>query len=193
MKIKPDSRGGVVMELGAQEAKIPSLETALSAFHLKKILVPVDFSERSGKALQYAICFAEQFQAELMLLHVVQTYPIVPETGALDIEWVQSAWEDLEALRRSIPDSVKSQALVRRGEISAEIIDAAEELDIDLVILSTRGRTGFEHFLFGSASEKVLRRACCPVLVLREPEHEFIVGARESGRTAGDKIQKSAG
>ena len=85
MKFKPTNKpGGVVVELGPKEAQLPvtsaERETAaLPVFKLKKILVPVDFSDCSNKALQYAIPFAKQFDAELTLLHVVQPYLPVPE------------------------------------------------------------------------------------------------------------------
>src|SRR5712691_7067324 len=96
MKFKRTSKsGGLVVELGPKEAQLPvkpvERETApLPVFKLKKILVPVDFSDCSNKALQYAIPFARQFDAELILLHVVQPYVPVPEMPTIDIGLLQS-------------------------------------------------------------------------------------------------------
>ena len=182
MKIKPsDKAGGVVVELGPDEKQLPPVDSgkadaALPVFRLKKILVPVDFSECSKKALQYAIPFARQFGAELTLLHLVQRYPMATEVGPVEIESVEDVQESLEALRGTVGDAVPAKALVRVGDSYFGIIEAAKELGIDLIILSTHGRKGLERVLLGSTTEKVVRHAGCPVLIVREHEHEFIVG-----------------
>jgi len=181
MKIKPSNEPGkVIVELGPREAQLPPLssgtmEKALPAFQIKKILVPVDFSDCSKKALQYAIPLARQFGAELTLLHVVQPYPPMPEMGPVDVETIQDAHEQLATFRGAVGDVVPSNTIVRTGSAHVEIIDAAKEFDIDLIVLSTHGRTGLEHVLLGSTAEKVVRHAGCPVLVVREHEREFIV------------------
>jgi nucleotide-binding universal stress UspA family protein len=144
------------------------------AFQLKKILVPIDFSECSKKALQYAIPFARQFGAELILLHLVQQYPEVTDEIPMALAPVEDIQTDLEALRKMVGDTVPSQALVQLGDPRVEITKAAKELSADLIILSTHGRTGLERVLLGSTAEKVVRHAGCPVLVVRELEHEFI-------------------
>src|SRR5262249_5287841 len=127
MKIKPTSKNrGVLVELGPKESQMPaqSLSTA-PAFRLKKILVPLDFSDCSKKALQYAIAFARQFGAELTLLHVVEPYPVVPEMLPCDLENVSDRSQELEALREDIPDFVPSSTAVRKGIPATEIADAA--------------------------------------------------------------------
>lgn len=184
MKIKPiDKAGGVVVELGPKETQLPPQASGTAAanppvFQLKKILVPVDFSACSKKALQYAIPFAKQFSAELTLLYVVQPY--VPVAGMTEMtvvvgESAQDAQKNLQALQKMVGDAVPSKTLVRTGNPYIEITCAAKDLDIDLIILSTHGRTGLEHVLVGSTTEKVVRHARCPVLIVREHEHEFIV------------------
>jgi universal stress protein A len=178
MKIKPTSKtGGVLVELGPQESQLPSpfrSPEVLPAFKLKKILVPVDFSDCFKKALQYAIPFARQFDAELKLLHVVEPYPAVPEMGPVDVETLQVGRAQLEALRRAIGEAVPASTLLRTGVPNIEIVQAAKELGIDLIILSTHGRTGLAHILLGSTAERVIRHAPCPVLVVREREHDFV-------------------
>src|SRR5689334_23074876 len=134
MKIKPTSKnGGVVVELGPEERQIP--EQALKTpqvFKLQRILVPVDFSECSTKALQYAIPFARQFNAELTLLHVVQPYPAVPEIVPLEVESVQDGRRELDLLRKSVATDIRSTVSLRTGDPHLEITRAAAELGVDL-------------------------------------------------------------
>src|SRR6478672_2857883 len=122
MKVKPSPKNhGVVVELGPEEAQIP----AANVFSLKKILVPVDFSDCSKKALQYAIPFAKQFGAELILLSVVEPYPAVPEMAPTDFETIDDTRRDLEALHQSVPKTVRAKTSVRTGSPATEIADAA--------------------------------------------------------------------
>ena len=182
MKIKPSEKGGgVVVQLGPAEERLPSADfqqgkEALPVFKLRRILVPVDFSHCSKKALKYAIPFAEQFDAELTLLHLVQRHVESAEALVVPIESVEEIQKDLETLRATIGDAVPSRALVRMGDPAIGIIAVAKELKIDLIILSTHGRTGLERVLLGSTAEKVVRHAGCPVLIVREHEHEFVGG-----------------
>ncbi len=180
MKFKPaHKRGAVLVELGPEENRVLSpgattTATVPSLFNLKKILVPVDFCEPSRKAVQYAVGFARQFQAEISLLHVVRLYPIVPEMAPVDIETIQDAKQDLEALKAQVEPLVKCHMLIRTGEPHVEIVVAANELEIDLIVLGTKGRSGLARMVLGATAEKVVRRAACPVLVVREHEHDFV-------------------
>lgn len=167
----------MTVELGPEEPRLPSRETGaagetLPAFQLKKILVPVDFSTCSLKALRYAIPFATQFGAELILLHVIPLFP--PAEGVLPADPGEDVHERLAALRATAGAAAGGITLVRRGTPHSEILDVAQELDVGLIILSTHGHTGLEHLLLGSVAEKVVRHAGCPVLIVREHEHEFV-------------------
>ena len=182
MKFKQTHKpGGVVVELGAKESPFPVLPsentTASPVFRLKKILVPVDFSDCSKKALVYATGFARQFSAELTLLHVVEPYPPVPQMDWVDVESVQEAQGKLDAIRSTFGEAVAVKVILRTGEPHLEIVEAAKELGIDLIILSTHGRSGLMHVILGSTVAKVARHANCPVLIVREGEHDFIAGA----------------
>lgn len=187
MKIKPSKKSGtVVVELNpsdperlsrsADEANGPP-----SPFRLTKILVPVDFSDCSKKALQYAIPLAKQFGAAITLLHVVQVnYASGPEFGTIDFPLLESdlrksAQTQLAALvEKEISGQVPHQTEVCVGAEAAEIVQAAKELESDLIIISTHGRTGLRHVFLGSVAENVVRLAPCPVLVVREHEREFV-------------------
>ena len=184
MKIKPaEKTGGVIVELGPKERQLTSvageeMNAVRPTFKLKEILVPVDFSECTEKALLYAVPFAQQFDAKLTLLHVVEP-PYLPasEMGTVvEVETKDDARKELEALRTRLAAKVRCQAMVRKGSAQYEIIDAAKELSSDLIILATHGRTGVERLLMGSTVEKVVRRAGCPILIVRPNEHDFITG-----------------
>lgn len=146
--------------------------------HLERILVPIDFSETSLKALQYAIAFARQFDANIILLNVVQpTVPlpdvVLPDT--LEQDALKVSKEELSALAsRVVPASVNWRAFAREGLPFDSIVELARETKADMIILSTHGRTGLKHVLLGSTAEKVVRHAPCPVLVVREREQEFL-------------------
>ena len=176
MKAKPISkRGGVVLELGAKETQLPS-ETL---FQLKRILVPTDFSECSEKAVAYAVPFAKQFGAELVIAYVVQAYVPVPEMMALDSTGLltgmrNNAQRELDKLRLRFSEDVKVKTLLRVGNPAKEIVSAADDINADLILLSTHGRTGVGRVFLGSVAEQVTRYARCPVLTVREREHEFV-------------------
>lgn len=176
MKIKLSPKTGAVrVELRPEEAQIPAQSIATDPiFKLQKILVPVDFSDCSNKAVEYAIAFAKQFGSELFLLHVVEPHPVVPEMGQYDPDMIHDRRADLAALQKSIGRPVRSTASLRTGTPHMEIAGAAEDLGIDLVIIATHGRKGLSRVVLGSTTEKVVRHAPCPVLIVRETEREFL-------------------
>jgi nucleotide-binding universal stress UspA family protein len=150
---------------------------------LNKILVPTDFSKYSEVALAYAAAFAEKFGAEIHLLHVVQDVGVfVPDLVTAAPPMVPSVDQLTAAARSALERIVKENKLdrfpvhlhVSQGTAFYEIIRMAREADADLIILGTHGRTGLKHVLMGSVAEKVVRKAPCPVLTVRHPEHEFV-------------------
>ena len=148
---------------------------------VKRILVPVDFSKASEKALRYAVAFGRQLEAKISLLHVQQVpyaspdtmmYPGMAPLSARELE--RAAIERLhETARRLIPANAFGRAFIRTGVPFDEICKAATEAKAYMIIISTHGYTGFRHVLLGSTAERVVRHAGCPVLVVREKEHEF--------------------
>jgi len=156
--------------------------TALAAIHLKQILVPVDFSAPSQQALRYALRFAQQFHAETTLLHVVEKTAIgsgfadMPSRFGYSAEQISIADNKLHSLCASLEaaGSPKIGSTTREGMPAHEIVEAAKELDTDLIVIATHGFTGWKHFCIGSTAERVVRAAPCPVFVVREKEHDFI-------------------
>jgi nucleotide-binding universal stress UspA family protein len=153
-----------------------------SPIELKRILVPIDFSDYSKNALEYAIPFAQQFQASIDLIYVVEPtiYPADFSFGQIGFPNVEEELrtrgsEELDKLiTGEIGKKVNARKVVRTGKPFYEINQYASEEGIDLIIIATHGHTGMEHILFGSTAEKVVRKAPCPVLVVRMGEREFI-------------------
>ena len=149
---------------------------------LRRILVPIDFSPLSKKALQYALPFAEVFGAELELLHVIEPdvppafdgFTVAPPTGPNGNRTKSANRLKNLASSMAIRRTKHVRSTVRTGLAAYEIVEAAKEFDVDLIVIATHGYTGWKHFAIGSTAERVVRAAPCPVLVVREKEHEFV-------------------
>ena len=142
---------------------------------LERILVPVDFSDCSLDALEYAVVVAQQAKASLMLLHVLE-----PVSYGLDFtighsrtrELVRENWtKRLEDLASSLKvTDIPVEVRLRGGLPADSILDSAQTLPCDLIIMGTHGRRGISHTISGSVAEAVLRKALCPVLTVRSPK-----------------------
>lgn len=179
MKTKPASkRGQVAAALNRQQR---CLLTEVCPHKLKQILVPIDFSDCSRKALRNAVPVAERFSAQLLLLYVIETNVLPAELGFVPSEVkragiasAQTALEELaQRTERALGTHFVRQTTVRNGIPWQEITAAAQALDVDLIVPSTHGYTGIKHILVGSTAKRVVQHAPCPVLVVREREHEF--------------------
>lgn len=140
----------------------------------KHILVPTDFSPYADYALDYAIELAKALQARLTLLHVLQLSPLTmgevpPSVFNLTLQEMETrARQQLQAtLERIQQTGVQGDSAIIEGLPFQTIIDTAKERGVDLIVMSTHGRTGLTHMLMGSVAEKVVRLAPCPVLVTR--------------------------
>jgi universal stress protein A len=150
--------------------------------YLKTILVPIDFSGPSKKAFQYALRLAEQFDSEIVLFHVMELPPPIAamrlayDARRLSADQLSTAKKNLRALSRSTGCKRFSavSSMIRTGHAPNEINKAAKELDVDLIVIGTHGYTSWRHLCLGSTTEHVVRTAPCPVLAVREKEHEFI-------------------
>ena len=172
------------MELGpGDEALIERASTQPSPFRIRSILVPMDFSPCAERALRCALPLAEQNKAAITLLHVLPSYV----TGGLStVDRVQlrgemraSAESQLSALAaHEANGEVEIRFRTAEGDAAAEILSVARKLPADIIVVSTHGRTGLTRALLGSVAEHVVRRAPCPVLVVREREHEFLNGIK---------------
>lgn len=170
--------------IGAQECQPmePTTKTAPARepVHLRQILVPVDFSPPSQKALKYALRFARLFGAQLTLLHVSEKVAVagprdIPPRLDYSEEQIKGAGKNLSALIASskAAGSPKIESTIRTGLAAHQIVEAAKDLDVDLIVIATHGHTGWKRFCLGSTTEQVVRTAPCPVFVVREREHDF--------------------
>ncbi len=147
-----------------------------STVQFEKVLVPVDFSENSQASLRYAVGFARQHYSRLILLHVVEPVAYSVTDGftgfaTIPVETNQEAAESRlrEWKQQKVPPGLESETALRMGPAYYEITEAARELGVDLIIISTHGYTGLKHVLLGSTAERVVRHAPCPVLTVRQP------------------------
>lgn len=147
----------------------------------KRVLAPTDFSESSEEALRQACWLAERFGAELHVLHVLtEIVPTGPDPLMMPVMPPKFYQDDEDKARKTLesvvkcdwgnPQSVKTA--VRWGSAAEAIVDYAAEQAIDLIVISTHGRTGLSHILLGSVAERIVREAPCPVLTIRRRKIE---------------------
>jgi len=141
------------------------------------ILVPVDFSDYSEYALDYALGLAAKLGAKVNLVNVIGVPAMgVPELGvAISASLIDDLVKSNQAALDKLVEPRRKQAnidqvLLRTGDARDVILQACEELGIDLVIMGTHGRRGFSRALLGSVAEMVVRTAPCPVLTIRPPK-----------------------
>ena len=145
---------------------------------LTRILLPTDFSDTAGHALGYAADLASRYRASVHLLHVVsdpRAQDWAGEVEGLVVPDLLAKWRG-DAERRlgevSLGD-VETVRAVRVGHAFVEIIHYAAGNAVDLIVMGTHGRGPVRHLLLGSVAEKVVRKAPCPVLTVRQPGHAF--------------------
>lgn len=160
----------------------PKAKDQRSNMQIRTILLPTDFSECGNYALQYAASLARTFKASIICVNVIE--PIVPTVGysgmtePLPIADITEQLED--SAERELPKLAECdecagldvEELVVHGEAAAEIVRVAKEREVDLIVISSHGRTGLGRILFGSTAEAVVRHASCPVLVVKPPAEE---------------------
>ncbi|MBF6560855.1 MAG: universal stress protein [Candidatus Binataceae bacterium] len=150
-----------------------------------KILAATDFSDDSNHALAYAEELARRFSAEIVVMHVDQ--PLAPVmvselSPGLDVSAMNRiaeeqrllAQRELDQLTARMRDGgLKSRGMLKVGAPFLEIVNAAHNDGVDLIVLGTHGRSGLAHVLLGSVAERVVRKAHCPVLTIRHPGRKF--------------------
>ena len=144
---------------------------------IKRILVTTDFSETSQTAFTLAQQVAKKFDAEIVLLHVLDAHlpPLVFEpsgisAGEFEQERVTRAASRVEAYGARLGERIET--MVTCGIPHVEIVKFAEDNAIDLIVMATHGRGFFSHAILGSTTERVVRRASCPVLTVRDESLE---------------------
>ena len=154
---------------------IRELKEPKSVMQVNNILVPVDFSNHSQKALSYASEIAQSYNAQLQVLHIIEEtmHPAFSVTGKSSIfDLVPGIKDDSrkrieKMIKEFVSDKVKSKVFVQGGRAANDIIKFAKENSTDLIVIATHGLTGLEHMLLGSVTEKVVRMAHCPVFTVK--------------------------
>ncbi|MGH9325557.1 MAG: universal stress protein [Terriglobia bacterium] len=148
---------------------------------IKRILCPVDFSEFSVKAYDYAQSLARHYQAKLLVQHVLQPFAAVYPFYAFP-DLLIGIYEGLRThAEEKLRDFVNTNAqkgteaewILDEGIPAELILILAQKQNVDLIVMGTHGRQGMERVMLGSVTERVLRKVSCPVLAVREPAHDF--------------------
>lgn len=149
---------------------------------IRSILVPTDFSQCGNYALSYGASLARTFGASMLCVHVIE--PMVPTVGysgmtePLPMADISDQLED--SAERELPKiaeweecaGLEVEELIVHGEAAAEIVRVARDRKVDLIVVSSHGRTGLGRILFGSTAEAIVRHASCPVLVVKPSQDE---------------------
>ncbi len=153
------------------------------SINITNILCPIDFSEYSFHALNYAKTLSQQFKSTLHLLHILPTLPFsqVPyhyHDDILDLEekaLLTAKEELLKVLKEKVPSELNSKWDVIKDDAPfSGIIEYSKNNNIDLIVMATHGYSGFKHAIFGSTTERVIRQSPCPILTVKHNEHDFV-------------------
>ena len=134
--------------------------------HVKTIMVPVDFSEPSKKAVNYGLSLASEFGSRLVLAHIAPF-----DSGLYDKAKAQL----LQLIPADWRERLDFEIVVKAGDVRQELLAAVEEKEIDLVVMGSRGRSYFERMILGSVTERLLRKLHVPILTVShlDPEKEI--------------------
>jgi universal stress protein A len=153
------------------------------AIQIQRILLPTDFSPYSATATKYACELAAKFDAELHLLHTLESHLAATPDFGMGLDLPRYISESRKAAEKSLngvldPQWAADRKIVKAlvdGSAKAEIVRYARKHEVDLIILATHGRSGLAHVLIGSVAESVVRAAPCPVLTVRPEGHQFVM------------------
>ncbi len=172
---------------------------------LRRILVPTDFSRHADEAFRHAAAIARWARAELLVLHVVEKF--MDHSLLYSDFWpfqkpVREYYQELEArmarrleaqVRETVGEDIRFRVLVTTGVPSAEIVSVLEREEVDLLVISTHGRGGIAQALLGSTTERVLRKAGCPVLSIRSGAEGFVRrrGGKDSYQSLPEDVSEA--
>jgi nucleotide-binding universal stress UspA family protein len=154
----------------------------ISPENIHRILIAVDDSSYSEQAVNYGVLLAKNLGSKITLVHVDEipisspysADPLLNESPAMipDLMHIQEEASKLlfKKIKDQYGDVVEMSTVTKIGRAQDEILFVADDCKADMIILGTHGRTGFDHFISGSVSESVARKAKCPVLIIPNPE-----------------------
>src|SRR6202047_2562038 len=157
---------------------------------IKLILCPIDFSEFCVGAYQHALSRAEHYRAKLVAQHVVELwrYPYADYAASLgDYERFGQALREggserlQEFVKNHTHDKIQPELVVQEGVAADSILSFAQAQKTDVIVMGTHGRRGFDRLMLGSVTDRVMRRALCPVLAICKPPHDSVAAGKERG------------
>jgi len=161
---------------------------------IKLILCPIDFSEFSVRAYHHAVSLAEHYQAKLVAQHVVELWRH-PSAGfaasaGLYEEFEQALLESgskqlEEFVKNHTYDEIQPELVVQEGVAADSILSFAQAQITDVIVMGTHGRRGFDRLMLGSVTDRVMRRARCPVLAICKPSHDSLAADTATGKERG--------
>lgn len=144
-----------------------------------KILVPVDFSDHSAAAQETAVEIAKMYGAKIWLLHCYQLHPggVSPYGIAAPASFHDDVREVVLHQLRESQEKIEAAGVAAESSVSSEfppqaIVEMADDIGADLIVMGTRGRTGIKHVMLGSVAERTVRLAACPVLTVKAEQPE---------------------
>jgi nucleotide-binding universal stress UspA family protein len=140
------------------------------------VLCPIDFSEFSRRALDHAAALARWYKARLTVLYVLPVRPVMelPPTAISDVD-LQQTRAEIEQFIRHVPRDIRLETRVEEASsVHEEILRQAGAIGVDLLVVGSHGRSGFEHLLLGSVTERLVHKALCPTMVVprRAPDKD---------------------
>jgi nucleotide-binding universal stress UspA family protein len=161
---------------------------------LKSILCPIDCSEFSAAAYQYALSLAEYYKARPVCLHVIELwkYPFA-DYAAYEVDFAKfsQAIDEggekrlQEFVNKHTGNQVRPDLVVQQGNASDRILSFAEAENIEVIVMGTHGRGGFDRLVLGSTTDKVIRKAACPVLVVSSSSHNLMTTTPDGRHRVG--------
>ncbi len=153
------------------------MKEVIVMLQIRKILVPTDFSDHSKQAVNAALDLAKRYEASLAVVHVFQPLAMALPEGVVVYgpDFYAEVTSKLETSLKEVKQAIENQGFKNvtsklvNGVPHVELVNMAKEQGIDLIVMGSHGRTGFSHALLGSVAEKVVRKAHCPVLVVKSP------------------------
>ena len=159
-----------------------SIPQAEGLADIGRILCPTDFSEFSDMAFRYALSIAQHYRGELFVQHVVESWQhpeaaFVPGHYYLEFQsrLLHKGEDELQRfVKHHASNGIRPEPVVEQGIAADSILALAEAQKVDLIVMGTHGRRGFDRLMVGSVTERVLRKAACPVLAVHKPSHDFL-------------------
>ena len=136
--------------------------------HIKNIMVPVDFSATSKRAVNYGLSFALEFEARLLLAHITPLDPVAYDKAKQDL---------VELIPADCRERLMFETIVKAGDTRSELLGIVEDREVDLVVMGTRGRSYIQRLLLGSVTERLLRKVHTPILTVSHLDPEKAIHA----------------